>query len=173
MSKNLVVYFSRIHEQYAVGEITEGNTAILAKMIAAKTGADIFEVKLKEDTYPTTYKELTEVALKEKKADTRPDILGRRPNFAEYDTIFLGTPNWWSDLPMAMYTFMESYDWLGKKVAPFVTHEGSGLASIPDKIKKTTGAEVLRSFESYGHVVQNLRETAEQKIDEWLKKIGY
>ncbi len=171
MSKILVVYFSRIHEQYAVGNITQGNTAILAEIIAKKTGADIFEVKLKHDNYPTEYKKLTEVAGEEKKSGARPQIVGGVKNFADYDVVFLGTPNWWSDLPMAMYTFMESHIWKGKKILPFVTHEGSGLATIPQKIAKTTGAEILSSFELYGHIAQNEREKAEQKIDEWLKKI--
>ena len=171
MSKILVVYFSRIHEQYAVGNITEGNTAVLAKIIAKKLGADMFEVKLKNDNYPKAYKPLTEVAGEEKKSGARPQIIGGVENFANYDVVFLGTPNWWSDLPMAMYTFMESHNWKGKKILPFVTHEGSGLATIPQKIAKVTGAEILSSFELYGHIAQNDREKAEQKIDEWLKKI--
>lgn len=173
MSKNLVVYFSRPYEQYGVGNISEGNTAIIAKMIAEKVDADIFEVKLKNDTYPTTYTPLTEVALKEKKAGVRPEIIGNVENFADYDIVFLGTPNWWADLPMALYTFMESVDWSGKKVAPFVTHEGSGLSSIPNKIEQVTGAKMLTGFELYGHIAQNEHEKAEQKLDEWLKKLGF
>lgn len=173
MTKTLVVYFSKTHEQYAVGNITEGNTAVLAKMIADKTGSDIFEIKLKNDNYPTSYTPLTEVAGKEKKAGARPEIIGRVENFADYDTVFLGTPNWWADLPMALYTFMESVDWSGKKVAPFVTHEGSGLSSIPSKIAKATGAEMLTGFELYGHIAQNEREKAEKKLDEWLQKLGF
>ena len=171
--KVLVVYFSRTGEQYSVGNITEGNTAIIAKMIAEQTKADLFEVKLKNDTYPTAYKALTEVALSEKKANARPEIADDVENFADYDTVFLGTPNWWADLPMALYTFMESVDWSGKKVAPFVTHEGSGLSSIPNKIAKATGAEMLTGFELYGHIAQNEREKAEKKLDEWLKKLGF
>lgn len=173
MSKNLVVYFSRIHEQYGVGNISEGNTAIIAKMIAQKIGADIFEVKLKNDTYPTTYTPLTEVALKEKKAGARPEIIGSVANFTDYDTVFLGTPNWWADLPMALYTFMESVDWSGKKVAPFVTHEGSGLSSIPNKIEKVTGAKMLTGFELYGHIAQNERDVAEKRVFQWLEKLGF
>lgn len=158
MTKTLVVYFSRTGEQYSVGNITEGNTAIIAKMIAEQTGADMFEVKVKNDTYPTAYKALTEVALDEKKANTRPEIVGDVANFADYDVVFIGTPNWWADMPMAMYTFMEAHDWTGKKIAPFVTHEGSGLSSIPSKIKSTTKADVLNGLAIYGHVAQNSRE---------------
>ncbi len=172
-SKSLVVYFSKTGEQYSVGNIEEGNTAIIAKMIAQKTGADLFEVKLKDDSYPKAYKALTEVALKEKQANARPQVDGDVSNFEDYDVVFLGSPNWWGDLPMVLYSFIEAHDWQGKKVAPFVTHEGSGLSSIPSKIKSATNAEVLDGFEIYGHVAQNKRDEASQKIDTWLKKLGF
>lgn len=171
--KVLVVYFSRTGEQYSVRNITEGNTAVIAKMIAEQTGADLFEVKLKNDTYPSGYKALTEVALSEKKANARPEIIGDVANFADYDVVFIGTPNWWADLPMAVYTFMETHDWSGKTVAPFVTHEGSGLSSIPSKIKSVTGAEVLSGLAIYGHVAQNDREQAKENVTNWLKKLGF
>ena len=172
-SKVLVVYFSRTGEQYSVGNITEGNTAIVAKMIAEKTKGDLFEIKLKNDTYPTEYTPLTEVAKQEKKANARPEIVGKVDNFADYDVVFIGSPNWWADMPMAVYTFMEQYDWTGKKVAPFVTHEGSGLSSIPSSIEKTTKAEVLKGFSLYGHEAQNEREDSKIKVDAWLEKLGF
>ena len=171
--KVLVVYFSRTGEQYSVGNITEGNTAIIAKMIAEQTKADLFEVKLKNDTYPTAYKALTEVALSEKKANARPEIADDVENFADYDVVFIGTPNWWADMPMALYTFIESHDWSGKTVAPFVTHEGSGLSSIPSKIKAATKAEMLDGLAVYGHVAQNDREQAKEEVANWLKKLGF
>lgn len=171
--KVLVVYFSKIGEQYSVGNITEGNTAIIAKMIAEQTGADLFEVKLKNDTYPAAYKALTEAALAEKKANTRPEIEGDVANFAEYDVVFIGSPNWWADMPMALYTFMEAHSWNSKIVAPFVTHEGSGLSSIPSKIKSVTNAEMLDGLAVYGHVAQNDREQAKIDVINWLKKLGF
>ncbi len=171
--KVLVVYFSRTGEQYSVGNITEGNTAIIAKMIADKTKGDLFEVKLKNDTYPAAYKALTEVALSEKKANARPEIAENVTNFADYDVVFIGSPNWWSDMPMALYTFMEANDWSGKIVAPFVTHEGSGLSSIPSKIKTATGAEMLDGLAIYGHVAQNEREQAKENVLNWLNKLGF
>lgn len=172
-AKILVVYFSKTGEQYGVGNITEGNTAIVAKMIAEVTKADIFEVKLKNDTYPTSYKALTEVALAEKKANARPEIVGNVTNFADYDVVFIGTPNWWADMPMALYTFIDANDWSGKIVAPFVTHEGSGLSSIPSKIKTATNAEILEGFAIYGHIAQNDREQAKEKVINWLNKLGF
>ena len=171
--KVLVVYFSRTGEQYSVGNITEGNTAIIAKMIAEQTKADLFEVKLKNDTYPTAYKELTEVALSEKKANARPEIADDVENFADYDVVFIGSPNWWSDMPMVLYTFIEAHNWTGKTVIPFVTHEGSGLSSIESKIKTATQAEMLEGLAIYGHVAQNDRAQAKQNVSNWLKKLGF
>ena len=142
-------------------------------MIAAQTGADLFEVKLKKDTYPAAYKALTEVALSEKKSGARPEIAGDVANFADYDVVFVGTPNWWADLPMAMYTFMEAHDWNGKKVAPFVTHEGSGLASIPNKIQTVTNAEMLSGLAVYGHIAQNSRDEAQKAVSAWLQQLGF
>jgi len=144
-NKVLVVYFSRTGEQYSVGNIKEGNTAIVA----------------------------TKAAQQEKRANARPEVAGKVSNFDDYGTVFIGCPNWWGDLPMAVYTFMEQYDWSGKKVAPFVTHEGSGLSSIPSSIKKTTKADVLSGFSLYGHEAQNERESAKLKVDAWLKKLGF
>ena len=171
--KVLVVYFSRTGEQYGVGTIQEGNTAVIAKMIAEKTGGDLFEIKLKNDIYPTQYRPLTEVAKQEKQAHARPEVAGQVANFADYDVVFIGSPNWWGDLPMIVYTFLEQYNWTGKKIAPFVTHEGSGLSAIPASIKKTTKTEVLSGFSVYGHEAQNDRESAKLKVDAWLKKLGF
>ena len=172
-NKVLVVYFSRTGEQYSVGNIKEGNTAIVAKMIADKTGADLFEIKLVNDTYPASYTALTKAAQQEKQANARPAIIGKVANFDDYGTVFIGCPNWWGDLPMAVYTFMEQYNWAGKKVAPFVTHEGSGLSSIPSSIKKVTKADVLSGFSIYGHEAQNERENTQLKVNAWLKKLGF
>ncbi len=171
--KTLVVYFSRTGEQYSVGNITEGNTAIVAKMIADNTGGDIFEIKLQNDTYPADYSSLTEVAQKEKKNNIRPEILEDINNFDEYDVIFVGGPIWWSDLPMAVYTFIEKHNWSGKQVVPFATHEGSGLSSVPNNLKKATNAEMLEGLAIYGHEAQNNREQTRTKVNAWLNKIGF
>ena len=72
-------------------------------------------------------------------------------------------------MPMALYTFIEQYDWNGKTVAPFITHEGSGLAGIPDKIKMATGAIVTNGLAVYGHVAQNNPDEVKAKVETWLK----
>ena len=158
MSKTLVVYFSKTGEQYGVGEITEGNTAVIAKMIAELTGGDIFEIRVVNDNYPTKYAPLIQVAKQEKQANARPEIEGEVSNIENYDTIFLGYPNWWSDMPMPVYSFLEKYDLTGKSIHHFCTHEGSGGV-------KSEG------FEIYGHTAQNDRVEAKKKVEEWLNSL--
>ena len=172
-SKALVVYFSRTGDQYSVGEITKGNTEIVAEMIAEKTGADLFEIKLKNDTYPKEYKALTDVAGEEKNDNARPEIAADVNQFNAYNVIFVGGPVWWSDLPMAVYTFIEKHDWQGKTVIPFTTHEGSGLSSVPANLKRATGANMLDGLAIYGHEAQNDRESTREKVNNWLNKLGF
>ena len=172
--KVLVAYFSRTGEQYSVGNITEGNTAIIAKMIANKTGGDLFEIKVVNDNYPKGYTELTEYAQKEKRNNARPEIVGEVDNFNDYDTIFIGYPNWWGDMPMPVYTFLESYDFNGKTIIPFCTHEGSGLGGTQNKVQTAAkGAKLLTGFAIYGHTAQNDRIEAEKQVTQWLKGIGF
>lgn len=173
-SQKLVVYFSKVGEQYNVGIITEGNTAIVAKIIASAIDADIFEVKVKNDDYSASYKALADEALREKKADARPKITGDVMNFDDYDIIFIGCPNWWADMPMALYTFIEKHDWSNKIIVPFVTHEGSGLSSIPSKMKAAANPKkMLNGFEVFGHIAQNNRDEAREKVLIWLKDLGF
>lgn len=171
--KVLVAYFSRTGEQYSVGSIIEGNTAIIAKMIADKTEGDLFEIKVAQDNYPKGYTALTEYAQQEKRNNARPEIVGKVENFADYDTIFIGYPNWWGDMPMPVYTFLESYDFTNKNVVPFCTHEGSGLSGTQNKVQTVTKGKLLNGFAIYGHVAQNNRTEADKNVSEWLKGIGF
>ena len=158
--KILVAYFSRAGEQYSVGNVLEGNTSIIAKLIANKTGADLFEIKVAQDNYPKEYVPLTEFAKKEKQQNARPEIAGRVDDFDKYDTIFLGYPNWWGDMPMPVYTFLENYDLTDKEVHHFCTHEGSG------GVKKD-------GFATYGHTAQNYRAEADKQVTQWLNGLGF
>ena len=171
--KILVAYFSRTGNQYSVGNITEGNTAIIAKMIASKTGGDLFEIKVVKDEYPEDHMKMIEYAKQEKNNNKRPAIIGKVNNFAGYDVIFIGYPNWWADLPMPVYTFLESYDFKGKTVIPFCTHEGSGLSGTERNVKATTKADVKEGLAIYGHVAQNSRKEADKKVSDWLKDLGF
>ncbi|MBP3820778.1 NAD(P)H-dependent oxidoreductase [bacterium] len=169
--KVLVVYFSRTGEQYGVGNITEGNTAIVAKIIAEKTNGDLFEIKVVKDNYPEGYNALTEYAKTEMQENSRPEIIGEVENFDQYDTIFIGFPVWWGDKPMPVYTFIDSYNFNDKNIVPFCTHEGSGFCGTQGMDK--TGARILKGLAMYGHVAQNEKAKAEQQVSNWLKAIGY
>ena len=95
------------------------------------------------------------------------------PNFDSYDTIYIGYPIWWGDLPMCIYTFMESHQWNGKTVIPFCTHEGSSLAGTESSIRSTCkGARLLKGLAVRGSTAQNNRTAARKSVQDWLKQIG-
>ena len=175
-TKTLVVYFSRTGEQYGVGNIDKGNTAIVAEMIAEKTGADSFEILPKEDYYPYTYDELTDVAKQELNDNVRPEIKGATPDLSEYDTVFIGAPVWWGDWPMIMYTFFEgNKDALaGKTLIPFSSHAGSGLSGFDSKLSgacpdSTVGTGLAIS----GTDAQNDQDSVRESVNSWLSGFGY
>ena len=168
-SKSLVVYFSRADENYGVGTISEGNTAILAKMIASKTGSDIFEI-VPEKAYPKNYRECTNVAKDEQRKNARPAYKGDIDT-SGYDTIYIGYPIWWGDLPMVVYTFLENHDLNEKTIFPFCTHEGSGLSGTDNNIKKLyKNVTMKKALVMTGRTAQNNRSEAEKQVDGWLKK---
>ena len=170
-AKSLVVYFSHTGENYSVGNISEGNTAIIAKMIAAKTGSDTFEI-LPEKEYPKVYKSCTEAAKDEQKKNARPAYKDDVDTSA-YDTIYIGYPIWWGDMPMVVYTFLEKHDLNGKTVVPFCTHEGSGVSGTDGKIRRLyKNAAVKSALAVRGATAQKERSKAEKAVDDWLGKIG-
>ena len=167
----LVVYFSRADENYNVGVIEKGNTRILAEMIAEATGADTFEIKPVKP-YPKEYAPTTERAKKEKNENARPEIVGTMPDVSGYDTIFLGYPIWWGDLPMACYTFFDKVKLEGKTIAPFCTHEGSGLSGTDRYIADATKAKVTEALVMTGETAQKSQGEAKKEVSAWLKKLG-
>ena len=169
----LVIYFSRTGEQYTVGVIDKGNTAIVAEMIADETGADLFEVLPEEDYYPYTYKELTDVAKKEQNEKSRPAYQGTLPDLSAYSTIFIGAPVWWGDWPMIMYTVFENNDFSGKTLIPFSTHEGSGLSGFDKKLQNACpDAEVMKGLAIRGNDAQNSQDKVIESVKGWLKDLG-
>ncbi len=175
-SKTLVVYFSRTGEQYTVGVIDKGNTAIVAEMIAEKTGADLWEVLPADDRYPMTYSGLTDVAKKEQNDKARPAYKGTAPELSGYGTVFIGAPVWWGDWPMIMYTFFEqNRDALaGKTLIPFSTHEGSGLSGFDKKLGSAIpGATVGKGLAIRGNDAQNKQDSVRDSVNGWLKDLGF
>ena len=171
-SKILVAYFSRVGEEYSVGNVSKGNTAIVAEMIAEKTGADLFEIKTVQD-YPFSYEDCKTVASREKATKARPELSATVDDFNQYETIFIGYPIWYGDAPMAVYTFLESYDFSGKNIIPFCTHGGSGLSSTDQTITLTCpDSKILQGFEIRGTIARNDSKQTSNKIDQWLKNLN-
>lgn len=175
-SKALVVYFSRTGEQYSVGVIDKGNTAIVADMISKKIGADLFELIPRDGHYPMTYSELTDVAKKEQNENARPEYEGEIPNLSQYDTIFIGGPVWWGDWPMIMYTFFEKNKTeLDKKtLIPFSTHEGSGLSGFDKKLRSIfPNATIGKGLAIRGNDCQKNQDDVRNSVNEWLSELGH
>ena len=171
----LVVYFSRTGEQYGVGVIDEGNTAIVARMIAEQTSADTFEILPMDDYYPMTYDELTDVAKQEQNENARPEYVTEGlPDLSQYSTIFIGAPVWWGDWPMICYTFFENEDLSGKTLYPFSTHAGSGLSGFDIKLSSAVpDSTVGEGLAISGTDCQNNKDSVRDKVNEWLSGIGY
>lgn len=169
--KTLVVFFSRTGENYAVGNIKKGNTHIIAEMIAEGTNGTLFQIE-PVTAYPEDYKKCTEIAKQEVESKARPAIKGDIA-VEDYDVIYIGYPNWWADMPMPVYTFIEKHNWQGKTVIPFCTHEGSGLSDTENKLKKACGgATVLKGLAVRGTTAQNSQEQARKTVTKWLRNLA-
>ena len=169
--KSLVAYYSRKGNNYVGGSIVHlpvGNTEVAARMIQKLTGCDAFRIDTVKG-YPADYNETTDVAREELHQNARPALSGRVDNMGDYDVVFLGYPNWWGTMPMAVYTFLEEYDFAGKTIIPFCTHEGSGMGHSESDIKKLCrDARVLKGLPLRGGSVQR----AEKDISDWLRQSG-
>ncbi len=168
----LIVYFSRAGENWEVGNVAKGNTEIAAEILAEETGYDIFRIRTVKE-YPLSYQEMLGVAEEEQKNNERPELREEIENFADYDTILLGYPIWWADMPMAVYTFLESYDFTGKTVYPFNTHAGSGEAGTVSKIREVIpAADVHDGLAITGKDTQNDPDKVRGILQEWLQENG-
>ena len=135
-NKTLVAYFSHTGENYGVGYITKGNTAIVAEEIQKLTGGDLFEIQTVR-TYSDNYKTCCDEAKEELNKQARPELKQNVKDMSQYDVVYLGWPCWWGTYPMAVATFIELNDNLkGKTIIPFTTHEGSGFGSSLRDLKK-------------------------------------
>ncbi len=164
MKNILIVYYSRKGQNYYAGNIRnleKGNTEIAAEFIRKAVGGDLFEIDTVKP-YSTDYTTCTQEAQAELRANARPELKEYLDSLDGYDTIFVGYPNWWGTMPMAMFTFLERYDLTGKRIIPFCTNEGS---SERDLKKICAGATVERGLAIRGC------ETAksEKKIADWAK----
>lgn len=130
--KELIVYFS-----------WSGNTQSVATEIQNQTGADVFQL-MPVEPYTDDYDALLDIAQEEQRSGARPEISDSIENFENYEVIYLGFPNWWGDMPMILYSFLDDYDLSGKAIIPFVTSGGSGFSDTISTIKSMEpDAEVL------------------------------
>jgi flavodoxin len=169
-SKSLIAYFSRKGNNYVGGSILNlpiGNTEVVAKKIQALTGSDLFQIQTVK-SYPEDYNEATIVAKEELSGNARPELTETVKNLDAYDVIYIGYPNWWGTMPMAVFTFLESYDFSGKTIVPYCTHEGSGMGRSERDIKKLCpNTNVLSGLAIIGGSVSR----ADKDVASWLKKL--
>lgn len=164
MGNNLIVYFSRKGNNYVNGSIKNlsvGNTEVAAHMIQDITGADMFQIEPVIE-YDVDYNTCIEEAKRDKKANARPEFKNALSDVNKYDTIYLGYPNYWGTMPMHVWTFLEMYDFTGKTIKPFCTHEGSGLGNSDRDIRKLCpDANIENGIAIHGGSVNNAKSTIE------------
>ena len=167
----LIAYYSRKGENYWAGSVknlAKGNTEIVAEFIQEAVGGDLFEIETIEE-YATDYYECTDEAQEELRANARPELKDYPESIDEYDTIFLGYPNWWGTCPMGVLTFLEHFDWEGKRIIPFCTNEGSGMGSSERDIEAACpGATVEKGLSITG----NKAAKSQGKVESWAKKMA-
>lgn len=156
-SSVLIAYFS-----------WSGNTEQVAQIIQQETGGDLFEIA-PATPYTDDYDELLNIAQQEQSDNARPELAGQVENWEQYDTIFVGYPNWWSDAPMAVYTFVESYDWDGKTLVPFNTSASGGFGrSLSGLEESASGAAILEGISFTECTLGD----AQGEVAAWLDELG-
>lgn len=174
MSKILIAYFSRRGENYVNGivkNLEQGNNEFAAGLMQDLLGnnrATLFQIDSAEE-YPTDYYKTIEKAKQELHDNVRPALKHTLDSIGEYDTILLLYPNWWGQLPMPVFTFLEQFNWEGKTIFPFCTHEGSGLSVTVRSIERVCkGANIGKSLSIQGGSIHQSKE----KIASWLQENG-
>lgn len=159
MSKNiLIAYFS-----------WSGNVRKIADLIHREIGGTVFEIQPKE-SYPNSYNATVEQAKKEIQQGYKPPLKAKVDNFELYDTIFVGSPNWWSTIAPPVATFLSEYDFSEKTIVPFCSHGGGGQGKIVKDIAKLCPkSKVLDIFAIYGGGTGDIQ----AKVSEWLRKLGF
>lgn len=147
-----------------------GNTQYVAHVIQEVTGGELWRIETVQ-TYSGTHEPLLDFVHQEMMAGARPELAGHIDSLSDYDVVFLGYPNWNVDLPMPLYTFLESHDLSGKTIIPFNTHGGSQLSDTIETIARLQpNAEVIRDgFTVFRNSVASSRED----VIAWLAGLGY
>ena len=167
----LIAYYSRAGENYFGGAyryVAVGNTEKAAKMLAELTGGELFKIEQKKP-YSDNYRACVAESRADFQAGARPELASRPESLDAYDEIYLGYPNYCGTMPMAVYTFLEAYDFTGKTIHPFCTHEGSGLSNtVRDIAKAAKGATVAKGLDIHGSSVDG----AKPALEKWMRANG-
>ena len=171
MAKILIAFFSRADENYfggAMRYVKVGNTEIVVNLMKEMVEADTFRIEM-ANPYSPVYMTCIEEAKKDLKDNARPELVSMPESIDEYDTIVLAYPNYWGTMPMAVFTFLEAFDFTGKTILPLCTNEGSGMGSSERDIKKyAPGAELKKGLSITGSQAAN----AKGSIQRWLSAAG-
>lgn len=146
-----------------------GNTEYVAKIIQETVGGDLFRIEAVRE-YTHDHDALTDYAADEKARNERPELKNHLDDISKYDTVILGYPNWWADLPMPVYTFLEEYDFGTKTIIPFVTHGGSGFSGTRKTISELQPGAFVSDNSlnlSRNDILEN-----EEEIREWAKGLA-
>lgn len=178
--KILIAYFTAAEnsgvDAVASASVTDidgsavGLTRAVADMIQDETGGELFSIRTSV-VYPANRDERIDYAAQEQEEDARPELTSHIDNLDQYDVIFVGYPNWWADLPMAVYSFFDEYDFSGKTIIPFNVHNGSQFSGT---------IETIQELEPDANVIENGFTVSEQEaadaagdVDSWLADLGF
>ncbi len=171
MAKTLIAFFSRADENYfggAMRYVKVGNTEIVVNDMKEMISADTFKIEMK-DPYSPVYMTCIDEAKKDLRKKARPELVSMPESIDEYDTVILAYPNYWGTMPMAVFTFLENFDFSGKTILPLCTNEGSGMGGSERDIKKTCpGAAVKSGLSVTGSEAAN----AAGRVKKWLAASG-
>ena len=171
MAKTLIAYFSRADENYfggAMRYVKVGNTEIVCNDMKEMTDTDVFRIEMK-DPYSPVYMTCIEEAKKDLRANARPELVSMPDSIDEYDSVILAYPNYWGTFPMAVATFIDSYDFAGKTILPLCTNEGSGMGhSESDLRKMMLGADIRGGLSITG----SRAASASGAVKKWLSDNG-
>lgn len=148
----------------------KGNIQFMAETIAENVSGDLFRIETVQE-YPGEHDKLIDFAAEELAENARPELSSHIENIDNYDTIFIGYPNWWADMPMPLYTFFDEYDLSGKTIIPFTSHGGSGFSGTINSIAEIEpNANVITDGFS---VSRNNTPNSAGDIADWLDNLGY
>lgn len=171
MAKTLIAFFSRADENYFSGAmryVKVGNTEIVVNLMKEQIGADTFKIEMK-DPYSPVYMTCIDEAKEDLRTGARPELVSMPESIDEYDTMVLAYPNYWGTMPMAVFTFLEHFDFSGKAILPLCTNEGSGMGSSERDIRRTCpGAEVKKGLAITGSAAAN----SKSSVERWLSANG-